>query len=111
MVEPLFCFREGHLARGDFLENFGARAPDAIRVRELLEQTTAQRIQNALFVGGRISLCVQAYLTLCNAQRIYIRPPSAGLLQISSFQCSNNALADLFQIVAELHFCLLLCDT
>lgn len=44
VVEPLFCFREGHLARGDFPENFGAWAADPIRVRELLKQTTAERI-------------------------------------------------------------------
>lgn len=41
MAEPLFCFREGHLARGDFPENFGSGAPYAVRIRELLEQTTA----------------------------------------------------------------------
>ncbi len=86
MAEPLFCLRQCHLAEGDFPENFGAWAPDPVRIRELLEQTTAKRIQNALFVCGRISLCVQVCLTLCNAQRTYIRPPSAGLFEILSFQ-------------------------
>ena len=86
MVEPLFRIRQRHLADGDFSENFGAWAPDSVRIRELLEQTTAKRIQNALFVCGRISLCVQVCLTLCNLQRIYIRPPLAELFQILSFQ-------------------------
>jgi len=54
MVEPLFCFRKGHLARGNFPENFGAWAPNALWIRELFEQTTAQRIQNAFFVCGRV---------------------------------------------------------
>src|SRR5260370_12829261 len=40
----------------------------------------------------------------------YIRSTSAGLLQRFSFQQSTNVLADLFQVVSEFHFCLLLAD-
>lgn len=86
MAEPFFCLRQCHLAGGNFLENFGAGAPNPVRIREVLKQATAKRIQNALFVCGRISLCVQVSLTLCSAQRIYIRPALAELFQILSFQ-------------------------
>jgi hypothetical protein len=41
VVEPFLSFRQRHLAGGDFLENFSAWTPDTVRVRELLEQTTA----------------------------------------------------------------------
>src|SRR6266852_1314313 len=54
VVQPLLRFGEWHFMRGDFPENIRARAPGAIRIRELLEQTTAQPIQNALFVSLRV---------------------------------------------------------
>ena len=41
MIEPLLGFREWHLARGNLLENLGTWTPDAVGIRELLEQTTA----------------------------------------------------------------------
>ena len=59
VIEPPFCFGEWHLVGCDFLEDIRARAPGAFRVRKLLEQTTAQRIQNALFVSLRVLFRVQ----------------------------------------------------
>jgi len=59
VIEPLLCFSEWHGMRGDSLENIRARAPGTVRIRELLEQTTAQRIQDALFVSLRVPLRVQ----------------------------------------------------
>ena len=56
MIEPLLRFGEWHFMRGDSPENIRARAPGTVRIRELLEQTTAQRIQDALFVSLRVSL-------------------------------------------------------
>ena len=41
MLEPFVRFRKRHLMRGDLLENVGAGAPNAVRIGELLEQTTA----------------------------------------------------------------------
>jgi hypothetical protein len=40
VVEPLRRVREWDLVIGDFLENLGTWAPDALGIRELLEQTT-----------------------------------------------------------------------
>jgi hypothetical protein len=62
VIEPLFRFGECHLMKGDPLENIRARASGTVRIRELLEQTTAQRIQDALFVSLRVSLRVQTTL-------------------------------------------------
>ena len=59
MIEPLLRFGEWHFMRGDSPENIRARAPGTVRVRELLEQTTAQRIQDALFVSLRVPFRVQ----------------------------------------------------
>src|SRR5260370_41745226 len=55
--------------RGDPPENIRPRAPGAFRVRKLLEQTTAQRIEDAHFVSLRVSLCVQTYLPLQTLSR------------------------------------------
>jgi len=59
VIEPLLRFGEWHFMRGDFPENIRARAPGTVRIRELLEQTTAQRIQDALFVSLRVPFRVQ----------------------------------------------------
>jgi len=45
--------------RGNFLENSGPWATDTLGVREILEQTPAQRIQDALLVSPGICLAVQ----------------------------------------------------
>jgi hypothetical protein len=45
--------------RGDSPEDIRAGAPGTVRIRELLEQTTAQRIQDALFVSLRVPFRVQ----------------------------------------------------
>jgi hypothetical protein len=37
MIEPLLGFGEWHLMRSDSLQNSRARAPGAVRIRELLE--------------------------------------------------------------------------
>src|ERR1700692_4829679 len=70
--------------RGDSFENVRARAPGAFRVRELLEQTTAQRIQDAHFVSLRISLCVQTCLTLQTLSRFTEKIHPVGLIRSSS---------------------------
>jgi hypothetical protein len=41
MVEPILGFREGHRMSRNFLQNIGPWAADALRIREILEQTTA----------------------------------------------------------------------
>jgi hypothetical protein len=64
VIEPLLRFGEWHFMRSDSLENIRARASGAVRIRELLEQTTAQRIQDALFIPLRVSLRVQTCLPL-----------------------------------------------
>src|SRR5208337_5585711 len=109
MIEPLLGFGEWHLMRSDSLQNSRARAPGAIRIRELLEQTTAQRIEDAPFVPLRVSLCVQTCLPLqlpLPSVTRYTQETSTGLLRFRSFKQSHNALSGLFQSVLELHFCL-----
>jgi hypothetical protein len=64
VIEPLLRFGEWYFMRGDSLENIRARAPRALRIRKLLEQTTAQRIHDALFIPIRVSLSVQTCLLL-----------------------------------------------
>jgi len=59
VIEPLFRFGQRHLMTSDSLENVRARAPGTVRIRELLEQTTAQRIQDAFFVSLRVPFRVQ----------------------------------------------------
>jgi hypothetical protein len=72
VLEPLLRFRKWHLMRGDFLKNVGAWAPGAAGIRKLLEQTTAQGIDDAPFVLRGIALCVQVCLSSSVKQRIYI---------------------------------------
>jgi len=62
VIEPLVRLRERHCTRGDSSENVSARAPDAVRIRKLLEQTTIQHIQDALLVALGISLSIQTVL-------------------------------------------------
>src|SRR5436190_13430582 len=64
VIEPLLRFGEWYFMRGDSLENIRARAPGALRIRKLLEQTTAQRIHDALFIPIGVSLSVQTCLLL-----------------------------------------------
>jgi len=64
VIEPLLRFGEWHFMRGDSLENIRAGTPIAVRVRKLIEQATAQCIQDALFIPLGVSLCVQTCLLL-----------------------------------------------
>src|SRR5207249_11686155 len=64
VIEPLLRLGQRHRMGGDSPEDIRAGAPGTVRIRELLEQTTAQRIQDALFIPLRISLRVQACLSL-----------------------------------------------
>jgi hypothetical protein len=64
MIEPLFRFGKRHLTKGDSLENIRAGASGTVRIRELLEQSTAQRIQDAPFISIGICLAVQTCLPL-----------------------------------------------
>jgi hypothetical protein len=64
VIEPLLRLDQWHFVRGDPPEDIRAGAPGTVRIRELLEQTTAQRIQDALFISLRISLRVQTCLPL-----------------------------------------------
>ena len=48
----------------DFLEDVGPWTSGTAGIRKLLEQTTAQGIEDAPFVLRGISLCVQVCLTL-----------------------------------------------
>src|SRR5439155_963451 len=63
MIEPLLRLREVHFMRGDSFQNFGAWTPNTVRIRKILEQTAAQRSQDALFLSLGICLCVQVCLT------------------------------------------------
>jgi hypothetical protein len=65
VIEPVSCFGEWHLMSSDLLENICARTPRAFRIRELLEQATAQYIEDALFISLRVSLSVQALSPRC----------------------------------------------
>ncbi len=69
MVEPLLSRRKVHFMRGDSFQNFGARAPNTVRIRKVLKQTPAQRSQDAPFLSLGICLCAQICLPL----------PSVGL--------------------------------
>lgn len=64
MVEPLLHLREVHFMRGDSLQNSGAWTPNTVRIRKVLDQTAAQRSQDALFVSLGTWLCVQVCLPL-----------------------------------------------
>src|ERR1700756_4889983 len=64
VTDPPLRLGQWHRMRGDSPEDIRAGAPGTVRVRELLEQTTAQCIQDALFISLRVSLCVQARLPL-----------------------------------------------
>jgi len=64
MIGPLLRLGEVHFMRGDSFQNFGARTPNTVRIRKVLEQTAAQRSQNALFLSLGICLCVQVCLPL-----------------------------------------------
>ena len=59
MIEPPLCFRKRHFMRRDTLENLRGRAPFAGGIRKLLEQTSTQHLQEALFVTLGISHCAQ----------------------------------------------------
>jgi hypothetical protein len=56
VIEPLLRFRKRQFMRGDPLKNVIPRISDALTIRELFEQTAAQRVQNAPFIPLRISL-------------------------------------------------------
>ncbi len=64
MIEPLLRLGEVHFMRGDSFQNFGAWTPNTVRIRKILEQTAAQRSQDALFLSLGICLCVQVCLPL-----------------------------------------------
>lgn len=64
MIEPLLRLGQVHLMRGDSFQNFGAWAPNTVRIRKVLEQTATERSQDALFVSLGICLCVQVCLPL-----------------------------------------------
>jgi hypothetical protein len=64
MIEPLLRLREVHFMRGDSFQNFGAWTPNTVRIRKVLEQTAAQRSQDALLLFLGICLCVQVCLPL-----------------------------------------------
>ena len=66
VIEPLLRLGQWHRMRGDSPEDIRAGAPGTVRIRELLEQTTAQRIQDVLFISHRVSLRVQASLPIVN---------------------------------------------
>ena len=59
VIDPLLRLGQWHRMGGDSPEDIRAGAPGTFRIRELLEQTTAQRIQNALFVSLRVPFRVQ----------------------------------------------------
>jgi hypothetical protein len=83
VIEPLLRFGKWHFMRGDSLENPSARAPGAFRVRKLLEQTTAQSIEDALFILLRVSPCVQTCLPLQTLSPFTDKIHLAGLNQSS----------------------------
>src|SRR5215469_11108321 len=90
VIEPLFRFRKGHLVDSDSLKNVDTRAPDTLRVRELLEQTTAKHIEDAPLISPGICLGVQNCL-LCErssrCMRIYTR---LRLIPVSSPSCAST---------------------
>ena len=74
MIEPFFRFRERHRSRSDSLKNVRARALATLRIGELFEQTSAQCIQDALFVRSRVSSRVQVRLSFTSTTKgIYIQ--------------------------------------
>ena len=64
VIEPLLRIGQRQRMRSDSPEDIRAGAPGTVRIRELLEQTTAQRIQDALFISIGICLSVQTCLSL-----------------------------------------------
>jgi hypothetical protein len=63
VVEPLFCLGEWHLLICDSPEDIRARAPGTVRIRKVLEQTTAQHIQDILLLFRRKYVLAQTSLT------------------------------------------------
>lgn len=111
VIEPFLRFPERRRSRRNSPENVRAGTSAPLRIWKLFEQTTAQRIQDALFVSRGISLFVQACLplrTLPTTPRIYIQLTSAGLLGLPAFEQSHNGPSGFFQPVLEFHLRLLL---
>ena len=75
MIEPLLRFRERHPMRRHAFQDLGRRASDTFGIRELLEQTSAQRIQDALFVFRGIWLLAQR-----SSPRIRLNPKRLGII-------------------------------
>lgn len=108
VIEPLLRFDEWHLVRRDPFKNIRTRAARSVRIRELLKQTPAQCIQDALFISRRISLRVQTCLplqTLTLSLRRYILFTAPWPFRFSCLEQSNDALTSFFQPVLELFLC------
>jgi hypothetical protein len=73
MIEPFFGFRERHPFRSDPRKDVRAGAAGTLRIGKLFEQTSAQCIQDALFVRSRVSSRVQVRLTSSATERMYIQ--------------------------------------
>src|ERR1700730_6449061 len=65
VIEPLLRLGQWHCMRGDSPEDIRAAAPGTVRIRVLLEQTTAKVFQELLCASREIFSCVQTSLLLC----------------------------------------------
>jgi hypothetical protein len=59
VIEPLFHFKDRYLMRYDTPEYLWGWAPCACGIRKFLQQTSSQRLQQALFVTLGISHCLR----------------------------------------------------
>jgi hypothetical protein len=63
VIEPFLRSGQGHLARGDALQNVRAGARASLRIRKLVEQTTPQHLEEALFLLRGVRFVAQDVLT------------------------------------------------
>jgi hypothetical protein len=113
-LDALLAIAGNHGSRGcRNPEGVWAWAPNTVRIRILLEQTTVQHIQDALFVVLGISLGVQTrppLRTLSASARRYIRLRSPRIFRLPAFEESNDALSCFLHSVFKLLFHRLLAE-
>lgn len=66
MIEPTFGLCQGHLVSRNLSQNVRAWTPGTRRIRKLLEQASAKRVEDAPFVSLGISLRVQTARPITN---------------------------------------------
>lgn len=84
MIEPFLRFRERHLVRGDLIENVRAGAAASLRIRKLVEQTTPQHLEKALFLPRGVRFVAQDVLTPIKSKTGAIPKTSPSIIELIS---------------------------